>query len=232
MDVSYRHGCNGSNMLMQRRQGEQQLSVQFTSWDVGINLNQFILSRKNHWRTLLRLLLKENSFCSFDRNNTKTTTIDVMRRSDWKRVWPLWLVSLPFTLSLSLSLSLILSHSLSFSHSSFSDSLSFSLFLSHRHILLSTLLHTHKHKLSLSLLSIWINSLSLIHSYYLFFTLPIALVSLSNAHSVTRFWNQKQPNFNYTCPKIIHWSFRLKSLLFQNCPKSHQTFGLLFKENL
>ena len=169
MDVSYRHGCNGSNTLMQRRQGEQQLSVQFTSWDVGINLNQFILSRKNHWRTLLRLLLKENSFCSFDRNNTKTTTIDEMRRSDWKRVWPLWLVSLPFSLSLSLSLSLsfslILFHSLSFSHSSFSDSLSFSLFLSHRHILLSTLLHTHKHKLSLSLK--YLNQFSLFDSLLL-----------------------------------------------------------------
>ena len=121
--------------------------------------NQFILSRKNHWRTLLLLLLKENSFCSFDRNNTKTTTIDVMRRSDWKRVWPLWLVSLPFTLSLSLS------HSLSFSHSSFSDSLSFSLFLSHRHILLSTLLHTHKHKLSLSLK--YLNQFSLFDSLLL-----------------------------------------------------------------
>ena len=42
----------------------------------------------------------------------------------------------------------------------------------------------------------------------------------------------KVAQFYIICPKRIHWSFKLKSSIFQSSPKSHQIFRLLFKENL
>ena len=68
--------------------------------------------------------------------------------------------------SLSLSLSLILSHSHTLLSQTVLASLSFSLIDTFYYLPCCT--HTNIN--SLSLLSIWINSLSLIHSYYLFFT--------------------------------------------------------------
>ena len=50
--------------------------------------------------------------------------------------------------------------------------------------------------------------------------------------SVTRCWNKKLPNFFQKLPKTLPLQFELKINGFLNCPKSHQTFGLLSNENL